>query len=68
MIHLIGQPAEDLLMVGLADALSDHVPQVPQHGHEWKRLIVCMTEILFINVHDYIMIIKYYMILRISRI
>lgn len=40
-------------MVGLADALSDHVPQVPQHGHEWKRLIVCTTETSFINMHDH---------------
>lgn len=38
--HLIGQPAEDLLVMSLADSFSDHVPQVPQHGHEWKRSAV----------------------------
>lgn len=45
--HLIGQPAEDLLVMSLTDALGDHVPQVPQHGHEGKRLIVCTAERAF---------------------
>lgn len=51
--HLIGQSAEDLLVMSLTDALNNHVPQVPQHGHEWKRLIVCTGERLFINMHDH---------------
>lgn len=38
--HLIGQSAKNLFMMGLTDSLSDHVPQVPQHCHEWKRFIV----------------------------
>lgn len=52
IIHLISQSAEDFLVMGLADAPSDHVPQVPQHGHEWKRLIVCTAKTLFINMCD----------------
>lgn len=39
--HLIGESAEDLLMMCLTDSLGNDVPQVPQHCHEWKRLIVC---------------------------
>lgn len=51
MCHLIGQSAQDLLVMPLTDALSDHVPQVPQHGHEGKRLVVCTVETSsFINV------------------
>lgn len=38
--HLIGESAEDLLMMWLTDSLGNHVPQVPQHCHEWKRIIV----------------------------
>lgn len=34
-------------MMSLTDALGDHVPQVPQHGHEGKRLIVCTAERAF---------------------
>ena len=48
--HLVGQSVKDLLVMSLTDALSDHVPQVPQHGHEWKRLIVCTVETLFISL------------------
>lgn len=28
-------------MMSLTDASGDHVPQVPQHGHERKRVVVC---------------------------
>lgn len=29
--------------MSFTDALTDHVPQVPQHGHEWERIVVCMV-------------------------
>lgn len=51
--HLIGQSAEDLLVMGIADARSDHVPQVPQHGHKRKRLIVCTAETLLEKMYDF---------------
>lgn len=34
--------------MGLADAFGNHVPQVPQHGHEWKRLVVCIEMTILI--------------------
>lgn len=37
--------------MGLADALGNHVPQVPQHGHEWKRLIVCVEMTVLIIMY-----------------
>ena len=52
IIHLISQSAEDFLVMSLADALNDHVPQVPQHSHEWKRLIVWTAKTLFISMRD----------------
>lgn len=51
--HLIAQLAENLIVMVLTDALGNHVPQVSQHGHEWKRLIVCTEKALFISVIMY---------------
>jgi len=48
--HLVGQLVEDLVVMSLADARRDHVPQVPQHGHEGKRLTVCTAGNIFISM------------------
>lgn len=59
MFHLIGQSAEDLVVMSLTDALSNHVPQISQHGHEWKRLGVCKGETLSVCVCVIMFIFEY---------
>lgn len=54
MLHLIGQSAEDLVVMSLTDALSNHVPEISQHGHEWKRLGVCEGETLSVCVCNHV--------------
>lgn len=50
--HLVSESVEDVLVMGLTDAHADHVPQIPQHGHEGKRLVVCAAETAFISMFD----------------